>query len=92
HVDGGAARNGFLCQFQSDILGIPVVRAEELEMTARGAALAAGLTSGIWSGPNEARALPHSETRFTPRMSDDEREYLLTQWARAVERAKEWEI
>jgi len=83
HVDGGAARNAFLCQFQADILGIPVIRPEELEMTARGAAFAAGLTVGF--------CLPHSETRFTPKMDNDERERLLSQWARAVERAKDWE-
>lgn len=91
HVDGGAARNDFLCQFQSDILGIPVIRAEELEMTARGAAFAAGLTSGFWSGQDEILALRRSETRFTPRMNGDERERLLSTWVRAVERAREWE-
>jgi len=91
HVDGGAARNAFLCQFQADILGIPVIRPEELEMTARGAAFAAGLTSGVWCGQDEVLALPRSETQFTPKMDNDERERLLSQWARAVERAKDWE-
>ena len=91
HVDGGAARNDFLCQFQSDILGVPVIRPEELEMTARGAAFAAGLTSGVWCGKDEVLALPRSETRFMPKMGNDERERLLTQWTRAVGRARDWE-
>ena len=91
HVDGGAARNDFLCQFQSDILGVPVIRPEELEMTARGAAFAAGLTSGVWCGQDEVLALPRSETRFMPKMGNDERERLLTQWTRAVGRARDWE-
>lgn len=91
HVDGGAARNAFLCQFQADILGIPVIRPEELEMTARGAAFAAGLTVGFWRRCDEILDLPHSETRFTPKMGNDERERLLSQWARAVERAKDWQ-
>ncbi len=91
HVDGGAARNDFLCQFQSDILGVPVIRPEELEMTARGAAFAAGLTSGVWCGQDEVLALPRSETRFMPKMGNGERERLLTQWTRAVGRARDWE-
>ena len=91
HVDGGAARNAFLCQFQADILGIPVIRPEYLETTARGAAFAAGLSIGFWSGCNEILALPHCEQRFTPQMSGKEREHLLSRWKRAVGRAKDWE-
>ncbi len=92
HVDGGAARNDFLCQFQSDILGVPVIRPQYLELTARGAAFAAGLTSGFWSGRDELLALPRSETQFAPDMTSDERERLLAGWERAVVRAKDWEI
>jgi len=91
HVDGGAAKNAFLCQFQADILGIPVIRPEYLETTARGAAFAAGLTVGFWSGYDEILALPHSEQPFTPQMTIKERENLLAGWARAIERAKDWE-
>lgn len=91
HVDGGAARNAFLCQFQADILGIPVIRPEYLETTARGAAFAAGLTVGFWSGYDEILALSHCEQRFTPQMDGKERGNLLAGWARAIERAKDWE-
>ena len=91
HVDGGAARNDFLCQFQADILGIPVIRSEYLEMTARGAAFGAGLTNGFWRGYDEILDLPQSEKRFTPEMNSGKREHLLSKWRRAVERAKEWE-
>jgi len=91
HVDGGAANNNFLCQFQSDILGIPLVRPEYLETTARGVAFAAGLTSGFWRGRDEILALPRSERRFTPEMNSDKRERLVSDWKRAVVRAEEWE-
>ncbi len=89
-VDGGAARNDFLCQFQSDILGIPVVRPHDLETTARGAAFAAGLTVGLWAGMDALEDLPREEERFIPRMDDSTRVLLLSGWRRAVERAKGW--
>jgi len=91
HVDGGAARNDFLCQFQSDITGIPVFRPKYLEMTARGAAFAAGLTSGFWSDHNELEALSHKGDQFDPKMENSKRERLLTGWERAVLRARKWE-
>jgi len=86
-VDGGAARNGFLCQFQADILGIPVVRPEVLETTALGAALAAGASAGIWELADIPELL-RVERRFEPRMSQRERERLLAGWRAAVERAR----
>ncbi len=88
-VDGGAARNDFLCQFQADIAGIPVVRPRVLETTALGAALAAGVGAGLWQ-LEEIPELVRIETRFEPVMSPAERERLASGWRRAVERARGW--
>ena len=88
-VGGGAAANDFLCQFQSDILGIPVVRPQALETTALGAAYAAGMASGVW--PNDTIATLWREgRRFEPRLHAADREKLITQWQRAVERTLNW--
>ncbi len=89
-VDGGAAQNDFLCQFQSDILGIPVVRPQNPETTARGAAFAAGMATGIWDSPAAVMKLPRDEERFVPRMDASTRARLISGWKRAVERAKGW--
>jgi glycerol kinase len=89
-VDGGAVRNDFLMQFQADILGIPVVRPANTETTAAGAAFLAGLAVGFWSNKNELGELWEREKTFEPAMSQSERERLLSDWARAVERAKNW--
>ncbi len=88
-VDGGAARNDFLCEFQADILGIPVVRPEVLETTALGAALAAGVSAGIWEF-SDIPELLRVERRFEPRMPLEERERLHAGWRAAVERARGW--
>jgi glycerol kinase len=89
-VDGGAAANDFLMQFQADILGTPVERPEMLEVTAFGAASLAGLAVGFWSGrdalPDEGGAL----TLFQPRMDASRREALYADWKRAVERSRDW--
>ncbi len=89
-VDGGAARNDFLMQFQADILGIPVVRPANTETTAAGAAFLAGLAVDFWSDVSELSELWQREKTFEPNMSDSERERLLSDWTRAVERAKNW--
>ncbi len=89
-VDGGAARNNFLCQFQADILGIPVMRPRSLETTVRGAAFAAGVATGFWSGIDALSTLPREEERFSPRMDVPTRVRLLAGWTRAVARAKGW--
>jgi glycerol kinase len=89
-VDGGAAMNNFLLQFQADILGIPLVRAQSVETTARGAAYLAGLATGVWSSLADIAAQWQGETRFVPRMSAERREMLYDGWRRAVERAKDW--
>lgn len=89
-VDGGAARNDFLMQFQADVLGIPVVRPANTETTATGAAFLAGLATGFWSSTQELGELWQREKAFEPRMSASERERLLADWTRAVERAGNW--
>ena len=89
-VDGGAAVNDLLMQFQADVLGVPVVRPRVTETTALGAAYLAGLATGLWAGPEELRAKRQSDTRFEPRMDSSERAERRALWQRAVERAKNW--
>jgi glycerol kinase len=90
-VDGGAARNDLLLQFQSDLLGVPVVRPQVTETTALGAAYLAGLGVGFWSSPAEVAANWRVDRRFEPRMSRDEAAARLRRWARAVERSRGWD-
>jgi len=85
-VDGGAAKNDFLMQFQSDILGIPVERPVVLETTALGAALLAGLTIGFWKNKEELTHLWKRGASFTPQMDNEKREILYTGWKKAVSR------
>ena len=68
-VDGGAARNDLLMQFQADLMGVPVVRPEVTETTALGAAYLAGLATGVWSATDELTDLWRAERRFEPMMS-----------------------
>lgn len=91
-MDGGASQNDLLMQFQADIFGVPVVRPKVSETTALGAAYLVGLAVGYWK--SEAEIMHHwqLEKRFEPTMSQDQREYLLSNWRRAVERSKSWEI
>ncbi|HSB08803.1 MAG TPA: glycerol kinase GlpK [Blastocatellia bacterium] len=89
-VDGGAARNDFLMQFQADILDIPVVRPMNTETTAAGAAFLAGLAVGFWSSTEELSELWAREKAFEPRMTESERNRLLSEWTRAVGRASHW--
>ncbi len=88
-VDGGAAQNNFLCQFQADILAKPVLRPHCLETTALGAAFACGWALGLWS-PQDIRRLWRVGCRFLPGMSEVLRRKLLRGWRRAVERAQGW--
>ena len=88
-VDGGASANGFLMQFQSDILGIPVCRPEVYESTAQGAAYLAGLTSGFWT-PDELLAARKIAVRYTPQMDGVKREKCRRGWKRAVSRSLQW--
>jgi glycerol kinase len=89
-VDGGAAVNNLMMQFQADVLGVPVVRPQVTETTAMGAAYLAGLATGFWAGPHELRAKRQNDVRFEPKMSPDERTERRRRWSRAVERAKNW--
>ena len=89
-VDGGAAANDLLMQFQADILGVPVVRPKVLETTALGAAYLAGLHTGVWSSREEIAAQWQMERRFEPRMARTEAEALLARWREAVSRSLRW--
>ena len=89
-VDGGMTRDALLMQFQADILGIPVIRPKVVETTALGAAYAAGLATGLWSGVDELRAHWQEDVRFEPRMPGDERERLYRLWKKAVGKALDW--
>jgi glycerol kinase len=89
-VDGGAAVNNLMMQFQADLLGVPVVRPQVTETTALGAAYLAGLATGFWAGPEELRAKRQNDTRFEPKMTPEERAERRGRWQQAVERAKNW--
>ena len=88
-VDGGAAANDSLMQFQSDILGVPVVRPVVTETTALGAAYLAGLAVGFWKGGLDAATT--KDRRFEPRMPASEARLLRNRWNEAVARSKNWE-
>jgi len=87
-ADGGATRNDALMQMQADILGRPVHRSTQEDLSARGAALLGGLTLGWWRSPDELAALPTSVEIFEPKRSNAERERLCGAWRLAVERAR----
>jgi glycerol kinase len=89
-VDGGATANDFLCQFQADVLGLPILRPQVRETTALGAAYLAGLGIGLWPGPEALRALWRLERVFEPTMPAAQREALYAGWRRAVARARDW--
>jgi glycerol kinase len=89
-VDGGAARNDLLMQFQADVMGVPVVRPVVTETTALGAAYLAGLATGFWTGTDEIAALWRAERRFDPAMNSDQRDSRVDEWRRAVERSRRW--
>ena len=88
-ADGGATVNGWLMQFQADVLGVEVVVPEVAETTALGAAYLAGVGVGAWT-LDHVRSSWRTRARFEPRMSADERSALLEGWHRAVGRAREW--
>ncbi|MDK2932046.1 MAG: glycerol kinase [Bacillota bacterium] len=90
-VDGGAARNNLLMQFQADILGVPVERPQVTETTALGAAYLAGLATGFWKDRRELAERWRAEARFRPAMDQDTRERLYGGWQKAVTRALGWE-
>ena len=87
-VDGGAARNNLLMQFQADVLGVPVVRPRVTETTALGAAYLAGLAVGYWKSAAEIDGQWQVERRFVPSMNKDEVQRLRAAWQNAVARAR----
>jgi len=89
-VDGGAAKNDLLMQFQADILGIPVVRPMETETTALGSAYLAALAVGYYKSLDELAAHWAIDRTFEPKMSADQRQKLQSEWNKALGRAKGW--
>jgi glycerol kinase len=89
-VDGGAVQNRFLCQFQADLLGVPVLRPRIAETTSLGAAYAAGLAVGFWHDLDEVRRLWVPECTFEPRLPAARREELYAGWKRALQGALHW--
>jgi len=89
-VDGGAAANDLLMQFQADLLGVPVARPKVLETTALGAAYLAGLTVNLWKSRDEVASHWQLDRRFEPSMSRDEAAAKLARWREAVARARGW--
>jgi glycerol kinase len=89
-VDGGMVQNELLMQFQADVLDVPVVRPVVAETTALGAAYAAGLAVGYWSGLDELRANWAEDKRWTPELDADEREREYRNWKKAVTKSFDW--
>jgi glycerol kinase len=90
-ADGGAVVNRWLMQFQADVLGCPVVVPEVAETTALGAAYLAGVGAGRWT-PADVQSMWREAARYEPRMDASERERLLSEWRRAVDRARRWAV
>jgi glycerol kinase len=91
-VDGGAAANDFLCQFQADLLNVAVLRPRVIETTALGAAYLAGLGAGVWRSADEVGRRWALERRFAPRFDESARAARYDGWRRAVEKSKGWLI
>src|SRR6185503_14579322 len=90
-VDGGASANNLLMQFQSSLLGVPVVRPKVTETTALGAAYLAGLAVGYWKDQKQIAQQWQVDRRFTPSMTSGERKKLEGGWRKALERSRRWE-
>ena len=91
-VDGGACADNLLMQFQSDLLGVPVVRPKVSETTALGAAYLAGLAVGFWKDQTEIARQWQADRRFVPDMKPATRKQLCAGWTKALARAKAWEV
>jgi glycerol kinase len=89
-VDGGMVGNETLMQFQADILGVPVVRPRVTETTALGAAYAAGLAVGFWTGLPELAANWAEDTRWVPQRGAGWRDREFSRWKKAVTRSFDW--
>lgn len=90
-VDGGMSRNNLLMQIQADILGTKVIRPEDMETTARGAALCAAVGAGIWKPEDLLRDVDSKYTEFNPCNAPGDRQYRFTRWKDAVDRSVGWE-
>jgi glycerol kinase len=90
-VDGGAAQDDLLMQFQADLLGVPLIRPAIAEITARGAASLAGLATGVWKNVAELAALEQIDRHFEPQMSPQIVADHRDRWRRAVGRCTNWE-
>ena len=84
-VDGGAANNDFLMQFQADILDTTIERSEIMETTALGAAYLAGLATGFWEDLDEIKEYWEKDETFEPEMGEKQRDDLYAGWENAVE-------
>ena len=89
-VDGGAAANDLLMQFQADLLGVPVLRPRGLETTALGAAYLAGLTVNLWKSRSEIAAHWKLERSFEPQTETTAAAELMARWRDAVTRSRNW--
>ncbi|MFO7167949.1 MAG: glycerol kinase GlpK [Chloroflexota bacterium] len=89
-VDGGMVVNDLLMQFQSDVLGVPVIRPKVTETTALGAAYAAGLAVGYWNGLDDLRRNWQQDKVWTPQLGEEARERSYGQWKKAVTRTFDW--
>lgn len=90
NADGGASRDKFLMQFQADILNKPVRRPVIRETTALGAALLAGLATGVWSSQEEVKSRMKTDSLYEPAMDEAKRKKLLRGWHKAVGRSLDW--
>lgn len=89
-VDGGMVLNELLMQFQSDILNVPIIRPTIIETTALGAAYAAGLATGFWTGTQDLKANWAEGKRWLPSMAKKDRNNLYAKWKKAIEKSFDW--
>jgi glycerol kinase len=89
-VDGGAVKNNFLCQLQSDIIQTDIVRPEVDETTALGSAYAAGLAVGYWDNLDELRDNWQVDKEFSPGMDSGQADEMYSRWDDAVDRSRDW--
>ncbi len=89
-VDGGAAANNLLMQFQSDCIQAPVIRPKQLETTALGAAYLAGLAVGYWKDQEELQSQWQKEKQFSPEFGVEKMDKMIRKWNRALEKARSW--
>lgn len=89
-ADGGAAVNGWLMQFQADMLGIPVDVPVVTETTALGSAYVAGLATGVFADRGEVQRTRRTQRRYEPYMSEDQRDTLYARWREALDRSRDW--